>query len=44
VNKIRTVADIGKETRREVGNKDEDGEKNKRMNKLCWRPEEIISK
>jgi hypothetical protein len=44
VNKICTVADIGRERRREVGNKDDDGEKNERMNELCWRPEEIITK
>jgi hypothetical protein len=44
VNKIRAVADIERETRRKGGNKDENGEKNKRMNELCWRPEEIITK
>jgi len=44
VNKICTVADTGRDTRREFGNKDEDGEKNKRMTELGWRPEEIITK
>jgi hypothetical protein len=44
VNKICTVANTGRKTRREGGNEDEDGEKNKRMNELCWRPEEIITK
>ena len=44
VNKICTVADMRRETRSEGGNKEEDREKNKRMNELCWRPEEIITK
>jgi hypothetical protein len=44
VNKICAVADTERETRRKGGNKDEDGEKNKRKNELGWRPEEIIAK
>ena len=43
VNKKLTFADMRRETRRKDGN-NEDGEKNKRMNELRLRPEEIITK